>query len=484
MDLSDQTVAISSVNGGYPASFPFNPDEQFPEYRGAVNTRDANPVYRAVRRNFELLGYDQSHFGSPDWNPLGHIIKPGDTVFIKPNLCSHEYGRKKENLFGDLFSIVTHPSVVRAIADYTAIALKGNGEIIIGDNPTIDADFRKLTEYTSYDRFSSFYQEAFGLHCLVLDLRDVWCSDINNYGHKSLMEQLSGDPKGQTILNLGQESFFYKLNPLLFRGVFTNRWETIRHHHGKTHKYAISNSIYKSDVYISVPKLKTHHKVGATLNVKGLVGICTKKNYLIHWRIGFPSWGGDEYPEPMRAVDHVLLAIKQLFFDLTPESLRAKIVRSIQNQWIRKKFQMGFYRGAWEGNDTCWRMAADLYLTLFGQKRKCFSVVDGVVGGEGNGPFCVDRKEAKTIISGENLVCVDAVAVRMMDFNLNAVRYLTGLLRHLKIDLHKTDVLSGDYDVSEFFKNNRSYLAFTPPSGWPHLPTKKQIHQHKRGNSK
>jgi uncharacterized protein (DUF362 family) len=472
-EFSQHTVAISTVTGGYPVLFPFDPDEHFPEYRGSVSDT-LNPVYRAVRKNFMLLGYDKANYGTPGWNPLGCFIRPGQRVFIKPNLCSHEYGRKKENVSGDLFCIITHPSVVRAVADFAAIALEGKGEIIIGDNSTVDTDFGKLMEVTGYDKFAEFYQKTFGVRCTVLDLREVWCDDINNYGNKSLMKRLPGDPRGDTIINLSKNSFFYGINPLLFRGVFAGRWETIRHHYGKTHEYAIANSVYQSDVYISVPKLKTHHKVGATLNIKGLVGICTKKNYLIHWRIGFPSWGGDEYPAPARAVDHLLLALNHFCNDLMPEVLRKKMSSWLKGRSIEQMFHICPYRGAWEGNDTCWRMAADLYLALMSRDRKCLSVVDGVVGGDGNGPFCAGRREARTIISGENLMLVDAVAVRMMDFDVNLVRYLTGLLKRLDLDLAKTVIISGDYDVSNFFTDKHaSFLAFAPPSGWPHLQLKR-----------
>lgn len=463
------SVAVSSVAGGYPEVFPFDPDELFPEYRGAVATAP-NPVYRSVRRSFELLGYDKANFGTPDWNPLGHLIKPGNRVFIKPNLCSHEYGRKKEKLTGDLFSIITHPSVVRVVADYVAMALKGQGEIIIGDNSTIDTDFAKLLATTQLDKFAGFYRQSFGLQCSVLDLREVWCDDIRHYGNKTLMQRLPGDPLGDTVVNLGEKSFFRGLNPLLFRGVFTNRWETIRHHHGRRQEYAVANSIFQADVYISIPKLKTHHKVGATLNVKGLVGMCTKKNYLVHWRIGFPSWGGDEYPEPSRLIDHLRLALKHLAITVTPERLGAIIAEKLKNHWIEKMFRLGPYRGSWEGNDTCWRMSADLYLALMSRARNTLSVVDGVVGGDGNGPFCPGRREAGIVIVGENLVMTDAVAVRMMDFRVGEIRYLTGLLGRLNLDLAQLRVVSRDFDVSDFFGSQRAYLGFVPPSAWPHLP--------------
>lgn len=473
MIVSSDIVAATRIEGGYPSTFPFDPSVPYPEYQGNAISSEPNYVYAGVRKTYELLGYDRENMGSPSWNPLGHLIKPGDTVFIKPNLCSHEYGRKKEKISGDLFSIITHPSVVRAVADYVAIALKGDGKIIIGDNPTIDTNFSVLMEKTGYDRFAEYYRTIHGVKCEVLDLREMWCDNISTYGNKSLMKKLSGDPEGDTVVNLGDSSFFYHLNPILFRGVFTNRWETIRHHHGKIQEYAVANSIYKANVYISVPKLKTHHKVGATLNIKGLVGMCTKKNFLVHWRIGFPSWGGDEYPEPVGIRDHFLLAFKHFLCDITPEHIRAPIARWLKGGQLDKLFAVGTYCGSWEGNDTCWRMAADLYLALMSRSRKTLSVVDGVVGGDGDGPFCVGKQECKTIIAGENLMCVDAVAVRLMDFDINAIQYLTGLAQKTGVVLEDSILTSDQFDTTNFFHSERSYLDFNTPSNWPHLKISK-----------
>lgn len=53
--------------------------------------------------------------------------------------------------------------------------------------------------------------------------------------------------------------------------------------------------------------------------------------------------------------------------------------------------------GNWYGNDSAWRMACDLLrIFLFADKdgniheklvRRVFSIVDGIIGGEGNGPL-------------------------------------------------------------------------------------------------
>ena len=42
--------------------------------------------------------------------------------------------------------------------------------------------------------------------------------------------------------------------------------------------------------------MKTHQKVGATLNLKGLVGTISNKNQLVHWQVGYPEINGDECP--------------------------------------------------------------------------------------------------------------------------------------------------------------------------------------------
>ncbi|MCK4255869.1 DUF362 domain-containing protein, partial [candidate division WOR-3 bacterium] len=312
-------VAISKAGGYYPDTFPFNPDHAYPEYKGEVSDKP-NYIYRAVRKNFELLAYDKEHFGKKNWNPLGFLIVPQDRVFIKPNLVAHRY-RASCPKKGNVYSVITHPSVVRAVADYVAIALKGEGEIVIGDNPSIDADFDKLCKTTKLDLFESFYKEKFGARCRMLDLREYHCDDLKYYGFRTKMKKLKGDPEGNSIIDLGKESLFYGLNSILFRGIYTKRWGTIKHHHGDRHENCISNTILNSDVFISIPKLKTHRKVGATLNIKGLVGISADKDFLIHWRIGFPKLGGDEYPNPERFIDYPILTFRHLINDFLPEKL-------------------------------------------------------------------------------------------------------------------------------------------------------------------
>jgi uncharacterized protein (DUF362 family) len=477
-------VAICKADGQYPSLAPFDAHETFPEFTGQPTSAQPNPVYRAVRETLRLLGCDAGRFGTRQWNPFGNLVKPGNRVFIKPNLVTHEF-RTSCGCDGDVFSVITHPSVVRAVADYAALALQGRGEIVIGDNPCIDADFDRLLEITQLRAFERLYPERFGVPCRVLDLRPRCTRNLKYYGFQSKTDELAGDPEGSSVLDLGEQSRFYGLNPLLFRGVFTNRWETIRHHHGRRHEYSISNTILNSDVYISVPKLKAHHKVGATLNIKGLVGVNANKNYLVHWRLGFPRFGGDEFPMAHRVVDYGLLAARHVLEDFLPESLylrlHGRLDRALQ---LEKKSSHENYRGAWDGNDTCWRMATDLYRAFVqdaagwrearDRQMKFFSVVDGVLAGERNGPFCPTGKRAEVILAGADLLNVDCVAARLMDYDVRQIRYLNDLLCEDEADPRGIDVVSDDFDVTDFFSGGARYLQFAPPSGWPRLALPRQ----------
>ncbi len=395
-------------------------------------------VQNAILKLFEHLGFDKT-------NPLGHLIEPGDKVFIKPNWVTHEY-RKSCQKQDNVFSCITHPSVIRVVTDCVAIALKGNGEITIGDNPSIDADFAALKDLMKLNDLETRYD----VPCHIVDLRPLYCSDLKHYGNRSKMKQQKGDPKGTTVINLGDKSALYNVNPLLFRGVFNQRLETIRHHNGKTHEYDLSNSIMNSDVYISIPKLKTHHKAGTTLNLKGLVGINTVKNYLVHWRIGWPAIGGDEYPDFL--------------------------------SWLKSKTQKVVNRGAWNGNDTIWRMVVDLYTILknYGPQKR-FSVIDGILAGQKNGPFCPVSIPSSVLLAGENLLAVDITATRLMGFNVKEIPYLRYLINKANIKFSDIEVLSDDVDTSMFFDNSKRHLSFEPPDNWFNLLNQSDVISHKLG---
>ena len=97
-------------------------------------------------RRWSFWGCDSARLGSPEWNPLGELISPRQTVFIKPNLVDH-----KHRFDGDVWSVITHPSVLRAVIDYVLIALEGEGRLIIGDNPHVDTHWDALAALCCFD---------------------------------------------------------------------------------------------------------------------------------------------------------------------------------------------------------------------------------------------------------------------------------------------------------------------------------------------
>lgn len=386
-------------------------------------------VKKAVIDSFAEL------YGTSSENPLEGVICPGDRVFIKPNWVASRW-RESCPHKDDLYCVITHPAVIEAVADCAAEALKGQGKIIIGDNPSIDADFEELMQFTGIRRLIGKYD----VPCEIKDLRPLVCDNLKYYGQKNKMVKQSGDDAGSVQVNLRKDSLLYGLNPQNFRGVFNEREDTIKAHTGETQLYTYSKSLYEADVYISIPKLKTHQKVGATLNLKGLVGSIADKNQLVHWQVGYPEIHGDEYPDKAS-------------------------YEAAQNAKVT-------HRGAWPGNDTIWRMVVDLYKGMLLKKRKYISVIDGIVGGEGQGPFCPTSKFSNILIVGSDLLAADIAAVRLMGMNPRKIKYLNYFIDSGRIAEEDICVVMGTEIKKDFFISKTLYKNFYVVPLWEEIKYK------------
>lgn len=367
--------------------------------------------------------------GCPPENPFSDFIKPGMRVFIKPNWVASRWRASCPHR-DNLYCVITHPAVIEAVADRVAQALGNQGEIIIADNPSIDADFEELMEFTGIRRLETKYN----VPCHIYDLRPLVCKDLKYYGQRDKMVPQSGDPNGEIQVNLGKKSMLYGMDPSLFRGVFNEREETVQSHTNDTQLYTFSRSLYDADVYISIPKLKTHQKVGATLNLKGLVGTITQKNQLVHWRVGYPEKGGDEYPD--------------------------------QASYLAAQHACVTHRGAHPNNDTIWRMVADLYSGMLMRKRHYFSVIDGILGGEGQGPFCPTSKHSNVLIGGYDLLDVDLVGARIMGVNPEKIKYLAHFIDAWGLNMNAFKVTWDNVPIEPFFDSSSKYLDFSLPPAW------------------
>jgi len=487
--LRKEKVGVLHIpDAEYPTSPLFHPSVRYPEYPfPEFLAEGANQIYEGVRRLFHQMGFELENWGTALWNPLGHIVEPGMNVVIKPNfvLSQHKEG-------GNIWSIITHPSVLRAIVDYCWIALRGEGKITIADAPQYDCNFDELLNVTKLKELCDFYEQFPGPEVRVLDLRNYWSKKKH---FPSMCLPLPGDPQGNIKVNLGEDSSLYDISPENFYGAVYHRHELCNSHSGGRHEYQLSRTIMGADVVISVPKLKVHKKVGVTLNLKGLVGICTNKNLLLHYTLGSPKDCGDQYPERhFSAMEEKLIRLERWMYDsllahrsVPLEYLHRAIYwlhgKTLQHLGITVAAEKRLLdAGNWYGNDSAWRMVVDLlkcfyFMDLAGRlhgslQRRMFSIIDGIIGGENKGPLVPDAKRAGVLLAGKNLLAVDLVATRLMGFDPMKLKIFRKTLEDSRFDfgIHKLDdieVISTDSLWERCLINNdESFLAFKPYPGW------------------
>jgi len=360
---------------------------------------------------------------------LFSIISPGDNVVLKPNwvLEEHQYRR------GEWEQVITHPTIITAVLRRVVDQLGNKGQIIITDGPELNADFDKILSYQPLAEWKTI-TEHHNITLQIIDLREELYIQDKNVTIKKL--KLQGDPKGKIVTNLLNENSEFYGHRKSMKGYFgagSDIREVNHSHDGHTNLYSVSRSILEADVFINLPKLKTHKKSGITCSLKNLVGINTYRNYLPHCSIGTPSEGGDQFPAShakSRIESTLMPFIHQNFLGnsflaklFSPAIGIGKFIFGDNRQTIRG--------GSWYGNDTIWRMILDINKVLFyanpdgtlkvshiSNMKKCISIVDSIIAGEGNGPKAPDPVKAGYLIAGMNPVAVDAVCARIMNFDL------------------------------------------------------------------
>lgn len=483
----NDTVASSAVaawrmqKAEYPTHAPFHPAQAWPEYRGEPGTHP-NQVYDAVRGALRLLKLDESNFGTPEWNPFGTLVRPGDKVLVKPNLIwhAHRYDHAQWQ------QVITHGSIVRAVVDYVLIALKGKGEVWIADGPQLDANWEEIMARTGLREVCAWYEKTSAVPVKMLDLRDAW-EDVRGdvlYGRTSL----PGDPLGAVEVNLAETSRFHDHGGSgKYYGASYEQDETNYHHSNGRHEYRLSRTAAAADVLINLPKMKTHKKTGVTLSLKNLVGINSGRNWLPHHTDGDPANGGDQFPEAnvknrserwgIRRLQQLALRYPRIVAPLFRAAKScARPVFGHTRETVRS--------GNWHGNDTAWRMVHDINRALLYSAdnrfpaptlKRYFSLVDGIIAGDGDGPAAPDAQSAGILVAGFNPVAVDCTAARLMGFDPMRLRVLSEAFAVSKLPLANfryQDVVIQSNDkrwcggVAEL--QSADTFHFKPHFGWTH----------------
>jgi len=361
--------------------------------------------------------------GAPDFSVFD--TRQGDWVVVKPNLVK----QYKENDPFEWRSVITDSGLIRSVCEYVCRKLGGVGRVTICDAPQTDSSFSSIVKLLGLEEIARDCEEQYGIQVDVVDLRnEEW---TNRGGISTERRRLRGDPEGSVRFNLGRDSLFFgHPGEGRFYGADYDAGVVNSHHYKETQEYLICGTPIKADVFINIPKMKTHKKTGVTLNLKNLVGINADKNWLPHHAEGSPRDGGDEYPNLTlkRRVEQMSVKLVRRL------ALRVPGIGPLMARQMRLAGTVAFgagdsviRSGNWYGNNTTWRMVLDLNrCLLFGRPdgtlseqsvKRYYTVVDGLIGMEGSGPMQGDPIASGLVLVGTDPVAVDAVAATFMGFD-------------------------------------------------------------------
>lgn len=452
---SDGRVAVVRGASVYPTEPPYHPDQAFPELAVLASPTarpGSNPAFALVREALAQLGGGTGRARQAGWNPLAAWIRPGDRVLIKPNWVMDAH--PNEAVLGEqlaLDSLVTHPAVLRAVLDYAQLALAGRGQLTIADAPLQACDLPRLLQRTHIAALTRHYESlaAAGRPVVAVTTEDMRLevatvsSLPGGIGHVYHKTRRDGEDR-HLYVQVGESS---QLEPISadwqrFRVTCYDPAAMGETHRPGHHVYCIGRAVLQADCVIDVPKFKTHKKSGITVALKNLIGINGHKSYLPHHRRGSIASGGDEFlaadalKEAGTALQDQQHAHGQPAWLQRAAALGASGLAAV-NRVLR---QDGTESGSWYGNDTIWRTCVDLNRVLLyangnGQFpsdhdalpcRRVLHIVDGIVGGDCDGPLNPRPQHCGVVIAGGHAAFVDIASALVMGLDWRGIPIVAG----------------------------------------------------------
>ena len=444
------------------SSAPYAPGDAYPEFPGLKAGPVPNPVFALVRGALSDLGLDSARFGTPQWNPLGDLVKTGGKIVVKPNWVLH-----RNMGAGGMDCMITHPSILRAVLEYVFLARPG--QVVLGDAPIQGCDFERLLDFGGLRAVIAEFQSR-GLPLAVKDFRRTVMKEED--GLKQVAEELRPE-SDYVLVDLGADSL---LEPISgdwrkFRVTVYDPRKMWAHHRPGRHQYLIAREILEADLVVNVPKLKAHKKAGITCCLKNLIGINGNKEYLPHHRKGAADAGtGDNY-----ARRHWQMTLAETLLDGAncirgfPRLYRLceKLVWRLMRIAARKDSSVQI-EGSWHGNDTIWRTCLDLNRALlYGDtsgvlqatvQRKEISIVDAVVAGQGEGPLAPEPLSTGAVFAVRNPAVGDFLGARLLGFDPSKIP----LLRHA-CDAMRWRICEAAPNISVF---DPPFPPARAPKGW------------------
>ena len=428
----------------------FNPSTIYPE--GLDISVKSDPIlYDNMRKIFINMNLDSKNIGTKNWNPFKDFIKKDDKIVIKPNLVKHI----NQSLNGDTDSLITNFALIRVVIDYCLLALKGTGNVIVGDAPVQECVFEEVIKLNGLEEAIKIYNDN-GYNVQLMDFRKNNNSDLEC-----------------KLVSLNLDSSFIEVDKYWKKYGITNYnlKEMHAHHREGIHEYLIPKVVFDADVIINMPKPKTHRKAGITACMKNFVGINSKKEYLPHHRNGSINNNGDEYPEKSW--------VKFLKSNLKNYTYKNNFLINFfykGSSFLVKKLNIDrFQEGSWYGNDTIWRTILDINkIILYANKngnmtnkkqRTIFNIADMIISGEGEGPLLPSNKKVGLIVASFNQLNMDKVICQIMGFQSDKIKYIKNGYKLEKYSIAKNEKFLvydqfGEVDVKKYNKK------FIPTDGW------------------
>ena len=386
----------------------------------------------------------------------------GRNILFKPNWVLHNHQPEDE------ICMRTHPNFILAVLE--VILQAGPKKVCIGDAPVQGCEWDKILS-KSFLYQIDLLRLKYEIPVEIKDFRRVTFNPAKNNPSRDL-----NPISDYVIFDLGIDSY---LDPIssneksLFRVTDYNPDRLAESHRKGVHKYCITKELFENDVIISLPKIKTHQKTGITAALKNVVGLNGDKDFLPHHRIGGTGFGGDCY-----LGRNYLRYLGELALD------NANRNQGKPAYWFWSKLSNGLWRlsnpkkehniaAGWYGNDTTWRMVLDLNnIIIFGKsngtlstepQRKLFSLGDGIIGGQGDGPLHPIPLPLGVITFTDDSALHDLVIGLLMRFDISKISLLKAISENMIYDQSKIFINGREADYSMLSNLGIDTL---PPPGW------------------
>lgn len=392
----------------------------------------------------------------------------GKKVFLKPNWVRHDV---KDS---DQWCMRTHENLILAFIE---IILEFKPlSVILADAPIQGCQWEKMVKNEFTQQINKLSEE-FGIPIKIKDLRRVTFDPSKN---NPLMDR--NPLSDYKIFDLGTQSFLEPIsreNKNLFRVTHYNPDRLALSHRPGVHKYCITNELFDSDVVISIPKVKTHQKAGITAALKNIVGLNGDKDFLPHHRLGGTGFGGDCYPGK-----NYLRYLSELSLDFANRR-QGKFIYWFSFKLSSLLWRLSFPKkthqlaAGWFGNDTTWRMVMDLNtIAVYGKKdgtiskqpqRNFYSLCDGIIGGQGDGPLNPDPMALGIISFTNHSGFNDLALASLMGLDTSKIPLLNEAKKNLNNQTVKLFWNNKSITLDEL--NQFSIKAKMPP-GWENYTEK------------